>query len=121
MPSNYMKADWILHDGGSGAWTLETQSDSGVQETIIATRAQWPSREAESLANGHLCKAAPRMYEALQTYMVSREWALRHSGENGQSDPEVIRQFAVMQKDLHDEVVAALAEADGISVQEAES
>ena len=120
MPSNYMKADWILHDGGSGAWTLETQSDSGVQETIIATRAQWPSRAAESLANGHLCKAAPRMYDALQTYMVSREWALRHSGD-ATSDPEVIRQFAAMQKDLHDEVVAALAEADGTSTQEAAS
>lgn len=103
MSSKYMKADWTLHDGGDGAWTLETRRDDGRVASFIATRPPWPSSAAESVANGHLCKAAPKMYEALQAYMRVRE-QLNHL-----PDEDLVQ----LQIEFHLQAVAALARADG--------
>jgi len=120
MPSAYMKdSPWALVASDEGAWTLEIQREDGRQQAIVAMRAAFPSRAAESIANGHLCKAAPAMYEALQTYMLNREWALSHGAGNGEFPQDMLHQFAAMQRDLHEEVVAALAEAEGQEVASA--
>lgn len=111
MPSEYMRGDWSLHAQDDGAWTLETHKDDGRLDTFIAMRAAWPSRAAESLANGHLCKASPKMYEALQAFLKVKEEISQHADRP--ISEQSIHHLENLQKQLHSQVVAAVAEAEG--------
>jgi hypothetical protein len=113
MPSScYMRGNWSLYHQDDGAWTVQTSTDDGRIETFIAMRGPWPSRAEESIANGHLCKAAPKMYEALTTYLKSREMATQVI--DGKMPADAIDQLKEIHRLFHEQAVDALAEADGL-------
>lgn len=117
MPLNYLNGDWVLSKFPDGAWSIETVRENGLIDTVIAQRAPFAHRATESVATGQLFWASPKLYEACRTYLENRKWAKKAAASDGPESQDTLRQYAEMQAELDEQMLAAVADAERVDSQ----